>query len=315
MDRYAVFGHPVRHSLSPRIHAAFAAQTGEALSYEAIEAPLTGFADALRAFVAAGGRGGNVTVPFKEEAFGLADRCDALAQQAQAVNTLRVEEDGSLSGFNTDGIGLLRDLTQNLALELRGRRVLLLGAGGAAAGVIGPLLAAGVAELVLANRTADRAAALAARFAGRREKLLLEPGRSLVGNAGLLLTRVEYLKPGEDKNFAIVDAAMNDLMRPALYEAYHEIVAVDERPTPSKRYDIVGPICETGDFLGFARDLAIGEGDLLALLSAGAYGMSMASNYNSRPRAAEILINGNEIHLIRERETQNSLMAGERLVD
>ena len=154
---------------------------------------------------------------------------------------------------------------------------------------------------------------LAARFAGRREKLLLEPGRSLVGNAGLLLTRVEYLKPGEDKNFAIVDAAMNDLMRPALYEAYHEIVAVDERPTPSKRYDIVGPICETGDFLGFARDLAIEEGDLLALLSAGAYGMSMASNYNSRPRAAEILIDRNEIHLIRERETQASLMAGERL--
>lgn len=156
---------------------------------------------------------------------------------------------------------------------------------------------------------------LAARFAGRREKLLLEPGRSLVGNTGLLLTRVEYLKPGEGKNFAIVDAAMNDLMRPALYEAYHEIVAVGERPTPSKRYDIVGPICETGDFLGFARDLAIEEGDLLALLSAGAYGMSMASNYNSRPRAAEILINENEIHLIRERETQDRLMAGERLVD
>ncbi len=155
---------------------------------------------------------------------------------------------------------------------------------------------------------------LAARFAGRREKLLLEPGRSLVGNAGLLLTRVEYLKPGEDKNFAIVDAAMNDLMRPALYEAYHEIVAVHERATPVKRYDIVGPICETGDFLGFARDLAIDEGDLLALLSAGAYGMSMASNYNSRPRAAEVLIDKNEIHLIRERETQARLMAGERLV-
>lgn len=156
---------------------------------------------------------------------------------------------------------------------------------------------------------------LAARFAGRREKLLLEPGRSLVGNAGLLLTRVEYLKPGDDKNFAIVDAAMNDLMRPALYEAYHEIVAVNERKNPAKRYDIVGPICETGDFLGFARDLSIEEGDLLALLSAGAYGMSMASNYNSRPRAAEVLIDENEIHLIRERETQSGLMAGERLVD
>lgn len=155
---------------------------------------------------------------------------------------------------------------------------------------------------------------LAGRFAGRHEKLLLEPGRSLVGNAGLLLTRVEYLKPGEDRNFAIVDAAMNDLMRPALYEAYHDIVAVDQRTTPTRRYDIVGPICETGDFLGFARDLAIEEGDLLALLSAGAYGMSMASNYNSRPRAAEVLIDKNEIHLIRERETQDSMIAGERLV-
>ncbi len=156
---------------------------------------------------------------------------------------------------------------------------------------------------------------LASRFAGRHEKLILEPGRSLVGNAGLLLTRVEYLKPGEDKDFAIVDAAMNDLMRPALYEAYHDIVAVNQRNAPIRRYDIVGPICETGDFLGFARDLAIEEGDLLALLSAGAYGMSMASNYNSRPRGAEILIDKNEIHLIRERETQDHLIAGERLVD
>ena len=156
---------------------------------------------------------------------------------------------------------------------------------------------------------------LAAKFAGRGERLLLEPGRSLVGNAGLLLARVEYLKPGEDKNFAIVDAAMNDLMRPALYEAYHEIVAVAERDAPEKRYDIVGPICETGDFLGVARDLAIEEGDLLALLSAGAYGMSMASNYNSRPRAAEVLIDKNEFHLIRERETLEGLMAGERLAD
>ncbi len=155
---------------------------------------------------------------------------------------------------------------------------------------------------------------LAALFAGRHEKLLLEPGRSLVGNAGLLLTRVEYLKPGEDKNFAIVDAAMNDLMRPALYEAYHGIVAVNQKKAAPQRYDIVGPICETGDFIGFARDLAIDEGDLLAILSAGAYGMSMASNYNSRPRAAEILIDRNEIHVIRERETQKGLMAGERLI-
>ncbi|MEQ1662283.1 MAG: diaminopimelate decarboxylase [Thiobacillus sp.] len=155
---------------------------------------------------------------------------------------------------------------------------------------------------------------LAAHFKGRNEKLLLEPGRSLVGNAGLLLTRVEYLKPGEDRNFAVVDAAMNDLMRPALYEAYHDIVPVRPRAAPNSRYDVVGPICETGDFIGFARDLAIEEGDLLAILSAGAYGMSMASNYNTRPRAAEILIDKNEIFVIRDRESFSGMMAGERLV-
>ena len=155
---------------------------------------------------------------------------------------------------------------------------------------------------------------LAARFAGRRERLLLEPGRSLVGNAGLLLTRVEYLKPGEDRNFAVVDIAMNDLMRPALYEAYHEIAPVFARETPPRRYDVVGPICETGDFIGHARDLAIEEGDLLAVLSAGAYGMSMASNYNSRPRGAEVIIDGKQFHLIHERETIAGLMAGERLL-
>ncbi len=156
---------------------------------------------------------------------------------------------------------------------------------------------------------------LTERLAGRSEKLLLEPGRSLVGNAGLLLTQVEYLKPGEEKNFAIVDAAMNDLMRPALYEAYHEITPVFARSSPPRHYDVVGPICETGDFIGFARDLSIEEGDFLAILSAGAYGMSMASNYNSRPRAAEVMIDKNEIHLIRKRETIDDLMAGERLAD
>ncbi|MDR2261634.1 MAG: diaminopimelate decarboxylase [Azoarcus sp.] len=149
-------------------------------------------------------------------------------------------------------------------------------------------------------------------FAGRPEELCLEPGRSLTGNAGLLLTRIEYLKPGEEKNFAIVDAAMNDLARPALYDAWHDAVTVVARDLPPRRYDIVGPICESGDFLARARDLAVEEGDLLALLSAGAYSMSMSSNYNSRPRAAEVIVDGGAIHLARARETPESLYALEQ---
>ncbi|HET6718680.1 MAG TPA: diaminopimelate decarboxylase, partial [Rhodocyclaceae bacterium] len=144
--------------------------------------------------------------------------------------------------------------------------------------------------------------------------LVFEPGRRLVGNAGCLLTRVEYLKHGEDKHFAIVDAAMNDLMRPALYDAWHDIEAVTPRSENTKPYDIVGPICESGDFLGHSRSLALQEGDLLAIMSAGAYGMAMSSNYNSRPRAAEVLVEGTRVHLIRQREHFASLWADERLL-
>jgi len=149
-------------------------------------------------------------------------------------------------------------------------------------------------------------------FAEREEELCFEPGRSLVGNAGLLLTRIEYLKPGETKNFAIVDAAMNDLARPALYDAWHEVVEVTPRALAPTTYDVVGPICESGDFLARARSLAVAEGDLLAILSAGAYGMTMASNYNTRPRAAEILVDGASAHVVRERETVEELFARER---
>lgn len=165
-DRYGVFGHPVAHSKSPAIHAAFAAQCGHDLSYEAILAPLDGFADSLCAFVAAGGRGANVTVPFKEEACRLATRLTPRAAQAGAVNTLAFDSSGML-GDNTDGAGLLRDLSNNLGCRITGRRLLLLGAGGAARGVVGPLLKARPAALVIANRTAARAADLAERFAGR----------------------------------------------------------------------------------------------------------------------------------------------------
>ena len=160
---------------------------------------------------------------------------------------------------------------------------------------------------------ADYSTALLGALRGRTEKLIIEPGRVLVGNAGALLTRVEYLKPGEEKHFAIVDAAMNDLIRPALYDAYHEICPINRRAVPARQYEVVGPICESGDFLGHARDLAIEQGDLLALMSAGAYGMSMSSNYNTRPRAAEILVDGSSICLIREREKVEQLFAGEKL--
>ncbi len=152
------------------------------------------------------------------------------------------------------------------------------------------------------------------RFKGRTEEIIVEPGRSLVGAAGILLTRVEYIKAGEDRNFVIVDAAMNDLMRPALYDAFHDIVPVNESMAVPIACDVVGPVCETGDFIGLGRRLAVEEGALLAVLAAGAYGMSMSSNYNSRPRAAEVVVNGNEIHLARERETVSGMMAGERLI-
>ncbi|SAK94060.1 diaminopimelate decarboxylase [Caballeronia calidae] len=148
---------------------------------------------------------------------------------------------------------------------------------------------------------------------GQRE-VYFEPGRSLVGNAGVLLTRVEFLKPGEEKNFAIVDAAMNDLARPAMYEAFHRIVPVVKRDAKAHKYDVVGPVCESGDWLGRDRELAVEPGDLLAICSAGAYGFVMSSNYNTRPRAAEIMVDGERARLVREREEVKQLFAGESIL-
>ncbi|MGM0703261.1 MAG: shikimate dehydrogenase [Pseudomonadota bacterium] len=162
-DRYCVFGHPVAHSKSPAIHAAFAEQTGEAIDYTAIEAPLDDFAGAWRAFVAAGGRGANVTVPFKEEAFRLCDTLSRRARRAGAVNTLILGGNGETYGDTTDGVGLVRDLIDH-GVALEGARVLVLGAGGAVRGVLEPLLAEGPASLFVANRTAEKAAALAEDF-------------------------------------------------------------------------------------------------------------------------------------------------------
>jgi len=161
---------------------------------------------------------------------------------------------------------------------------------------------------------ADYVHELLARLSGRTQELLLEPGRAIAGNAGVLLTSVEYLKHAAHKNFAIVDAAMNDLQRPALYNAWHDIVPVQPREGTATRYDVVGPVCETGDFLGKDRELLLAAGDLLAVRSAGAYGFSMSSNYNSRPRAAEIMVDGEQVHVIRERETLDDLYRHERLL-
>ncbi len=152
------------------------------------------------------------------------------------------------------------------------------------------------------------------QLAGRSEHLIVEPGRSLVANAGILLTRVLYLKHGEARDFAIVDAAMNDLMRPSLYDAWHDVQPVRPHSGDTRRYQIVGPVCESGDFLARDRDLALAEGDLLAIASAGAYGMSMSSNYNTRPRAAEVVVDGSASHLVRERERVADLFAGEHLL-
>ena len=158
---------------------------------------------------------------------------------------------------------------------------------------------------------------LDARGHGHRE-VLFEPGRSLVGNAGVLLTEVQYLKPGDGsagaKNFCIVDAAMNDLMRPAMYQAWMGIEACALREESAPLWDVVGPVCESGDWLGRDRALALAPGDVLAVLSAGAYGMAMSSNYNTRPRAAEVMLDGEQVHLVRERESVASLFADERLI-
>ena len=156
---------------------------------------------------------------------------------------------------------------------------------------------------------------LAPFMKGRDVEIFIEPGRSIVGDAGILLTRVEHLKSTSDKNFALVDAAMNDLLRPSLYTAWHDISMVEKTDGQTTKYDVVGPVCETGDFLGKKRDLSIHEGSLLAVHAVGAYGFVMSSNYNTRLRAAEILVDGDQAHLIRMRETFDQLLANEIIPD
>ncbi len=162
---------------------------------------------------------------------------------------------------------------------------------------------------------ADYIRAILARLGDTALEIMLEPGRAIVGNAGILVTRVEYLKPTEHKNFAIVDAAMNDLVRPALYGAWQDIIPVKNDSTaPELMWDIVGPVCETGDFLGKERTLKLSQNDLLAVRSSGAYGFTMSSNYNSRPRVVEVMVDDDQIHVVRERETLAQLWQGESVL-
>lgn len=161
----------------------------------------------------------------------------------------------------------------------------------------------------------DYASAILERLSASRYEILLEPGRAIIGNAGVLLMQVEYLKQNGERQFAIVDAAMNDNMRPALYNAWQAIIPVDENSAgETGLYDIVGPVCETGDFLGKGRKLSLRQGDLLAMRSSGAYGFAMSSNYNTRPRPVEVMVDGDQVHLIRSRETLEALMSGETIL-
>ncbi len=161
---------------------------------------------------------------------------------------------------------------------------------------------------------AEYMAAIKAKLGERKLALMFEPGRSISANSGVLLTKVMFLKPTEHKNFAVIDAAMNDNIRPSLYQAWQDIRAVKPRDGETRKWDLVGPICETGDFLGKDRDLAIAPGDLLAVMSAGAYGFSMSSNYNTRGRAAEVVVDGDQMHLARARETFEDMIRGEALL-
>jgi len=161
----------------------------------------------------------------------------------------------------------------------------------------------------------ELASAVRDRLKARNLKIMMEPGRAIAGNAGVLLTRVEVLKGGAEKNFAVVDAAMNDLLRPALYDAWHAILPVSEKSAVEPRsWDIVGPVCESGDWLGRDRTLALAAGDLLAIRTAGAYGFTMSSNYNTRPRAAEVMVDGAQVHQVRARESIDDLLRGETLL-
>ncbi|UTZ42574.1 diaminopimelate decarboxylase [Vibrio campbellii] len=253
-----------------------------------------------------------ISTGLRDNKFGIAfDRAPAVYKFAQSLPNLNVQGIDCHIGSQLTEIEPFIDATDRLLaliddLKAQGINICHLDVGGGL-GV--------VYRDELPPQPSDYAKALLGRLENHQDlELIFEPGRAIAANAGILLTRVEFLKHTEHKNFAIIDAAMNDLMRPALYQAWQDIVPVSPREGESQTYDLVGPICETGDFLGKDRALVLQEGDLLAVRSAGAYGFVMSSNYNTRTRAAEVMVDGNQSHLVRQREELTSLWQLEQIL-
>ncbi|AMF97859.1 diaminopimelate decarboxylase [Vibrio harveyi] len=253
-----------------------------------------------------------ISTGLRDNKFGIAfDRAPAVYKFAQSLPNLNVQGIDCHIGSQLTEIEPFIDATDRLLaliddLKAQGINIRHLDVGGGL-GV--------VYRDELPPQPSDYAKALLGRLENHQDlELIFEPGRAIAANAGILLTRVEFLKHTEHKNFAIIDAAMNDLMRPALYQAWQDIVPVSPREGEALTYDLVGPICETGDFLGKDRALVLQEGDLLAVRSAGAYGFVMSSNYNTRTRAAEVMVDGNQSHLVRQREELTSLWQLEQIL-
>ena len=253
-----------------------------------------------------------ISTGLRDNKFGIAfDRAPAVYQFAQSLGNLDIQGIDCHIGSQLTDIEPFIDATDRLLalidqLRTNGITIKHLDVGGGL-GV--------VYRDELPPQPSDYAKALLARLDNHSDlELIFEPGRAIAANAGVLLTKVEFLKPTEHKNFAIIDAAMNDLMRPALYQAWQDIVPVSPREGEAVTYDLVGPICETGDFLGKDRDLVLAQGDLLAVRSAGAYGFAMSSNYNTRSRAAEVMVDGDKAHLVRQREELASLWELENIL-
>ena len=253
-----------------------------------------------------------ISTGLRDNKFGIAfDRAPAVYKFAQSLPNLNVQGIDCHIGSQLTEIEPFIDATDRLLalidhLKAQGINIRHLDVGGGL-GV--------VYRDELPPQPSDYAKALLGRLENHQDlELIFEPGRAIAANAGILLTRVEFLKHTEHKNFAIIDAAMNDLMRPALYQAWQDIIPVSPREGEAQTYDLVGPICETGDFLGKDRALVLQEGDLLAVRSAGAYGFVMSSNYNTRTRAAEVMVDGNQSHLVRQREELTSLWQLEQIL-